>query len=208
MVELKAAQYVFGNFTPERSSITHIDGHTIRGYSLEVIDSSRAEEIRGIVADRGNLPEGCLRRSYFRLRDGALVFAQSLGLPPLSTGSDMRAGVYVVHAFVLSEADFRAVGNDPFCIFDSAPFALDGAMVLTHIEHNGNIQPVTLSVEAPSSLAASPKAPEWQNQQLFDWVGQAYFRYLARDKPVVGPDAPPFYVLVSPDARAIEDILR
>jgi hypothetical protein len=122
---IKARQLIYTRVEPEYSPLKK-PGYQVFYRSPSLPQEPSMDILRRVRFFSAANPQ-TVRLQFFRLPSGEQVFTRTAYLP-IRPGINNRAEsqrVYCAHCLVLSAVDFSRLGNQPFAIFDRAPFVTD-----------------------------------------------------------------------------------
>ena len=167
MTTLRAWQHIYSNVEKEQSPRGR-GGFQTLFYTLSELTEAEVEELEGRLLYFASAIEP-VKRVFFTLSTGQRVVAQ---LVPLAEPDQFgRKGRYLAHSLVFPAKVFADLGEDPFPIFQLAPFMTSVAEALARGNfQTGDIPPLSLELprqpDQTIQLAAAWAKQEWKKLSL------------------------------------------
>lgn len=111
------------------------------------------------------------RLQYFLLPSGKAVISRTVQITPDPEITDRtrRLGAFLAHCVILNPAEFAAVGNNPFALFEAFPFLDDPAlMVEDYVRAPSVEEPAQINVDVVVSFES-----QWQEDEAFNLLSVA-----------------------------------
>ena len=162
MTTIQAWQHIYSNVEKEQSPQGR-GGFQTLFYSKSALSEAEVEEMEGRLLYFASDIEP-VKRVFFSLSSGKRVVAQ---LVPLSeTDQYGRGGRYLAHSLILTVDTFVQLKEDPFPVFQNAPFisTVKAALAQGNFQ-NGHIDPITLDVTVDDNQATK-LAAAWKQSEL------------------------------------------